>query len=328
MIIVRKLILLSILIISLGVSIGTISAQSSSEIPSWVKNNAIWWGEGQISDSEFLSALQFLINNGHLKIADSSEDVTELEKELESSKNLKNKYQQGLVELKSENNKLKAENTRLNNLLDDLLETSTTGTSTDSNSDYLDNGCTVSNPHPWSDGYCHNTPEPDCPANKPYYWSNGFCYPSPEYLANGCHSDYPYLWSDGMCYTVQEYSYNTPEYSYNPPVDTTPSCDPSYPDVCITPYPPDLNCDEIIYSNFRVIGSDPHGFDADNDGIGCEVGSQSNTTPSCDPSYPDVCIAPYPPDLNCGDIGYSNFRVIGSDPHGFDRDNDGVGCES
>ncbi len=49
-----------------------------------------------------------------------------------------------------------------------------------------------------------------------------------------------------------------------------PSCDPSYPDVCITPYPVDLDCDEISYSNFRVIGSDPHGFDADNDGIGCE----------------------------------------------------------
>jgi len=90
-----------------------------------------------------------------------------------------------------------------------------------------------------------------------------------------------------------------------------------------------LDCDEIFYSNFRVVGSDPHGFDRDNDGIGCEVGSpKSPTTPSCDPSYPDVCIAPYPPDLNCGDIGYSNFRVIGDDPHGFDRDNDGIGCES
>ena len=49
---------------------------------------------------------------------------------------------------------------------------------------------------------------------------------------------------------------------------------------------------------------------------------------SCDESYPDVCITPYPPDLNCGEIGYSNFRVIGDDLHGFDRDNDGLGCES
>jgi len=116
-------------------------------------------------------------------------------------------------------------------------------------------------------------------------------------------------------------------------VESEISCDPSYPDVCITPWPPDLDCGEIQFSNFKVLPDDPHGFDADNDGIGCEVGSPQSpnpvdTTPSCDPSYPDVCIAPYPPDLNCGDIGYSNFRVIGDDPHGFDRDNDGIGCES
>ena len=47
----------------------------------------------------------------------------------------------------------------------------------------------------------------------------------------------------------------------------------------------------------------------------------------CDLSYPDVCIPPYPPDLNCGDIRYTDFRVVGGDPHGFDGDGDGVGCE-
>ena len=49
---------------------------------------------------------------------------------------------------------------------------------------------------------------------------------------------------------------------------------------------------------------------------------------NCHSSYPDVCIPPPPPDLNCGDIPYKRFRVVGSDPHGFDGDNDGVGCES
>lgn len=49
---------------------------------------------------------------------------------------------------------------------------------------------------------------------------------------------------------------------------------------------------------------------------------------NCDPSYPDVCIPPRPPDLNCGDISHRNFTVVGSDPHGFDGDNDGIGCES
>ena len=49
---------------------------------------------------------------------------------------------------------------------------------------------------------------------------------------------------------------------------------------------------------------------------------------SCDSSYPSVCIPPYPPDLDCAEIPHRNFRVIGSDPHGFDRDKDGIGCES
>jgi micrococcal nuclease len=48
----------------------------------------------------------------------------------------------------------------------------------------------------------------------------------------------------------------------------------------------------------------------------------------CDPSYPSVCIPPYPPDLDCPDVGVTNFTVLQPDPHGFDRDQDGIGCES
>ncbi len=49
---------------------------------------------------------------------------------------------------------------------------------------------------------------------------------------------------------------------------------------------------------------------------------------TCDDSYPDVCIVPCPPYLNCGDIIFSNFRVIQSDLHGFDTDYDRICCES
>ena len=49
---------------------------------------------------------------------------------------------------------------------------------------------------------------------------------------------------------------------------------------------------------------------------------------SCDPSYPDFCIPPPPPDLNCSDIPQKKFRVLQPDPHGFDGDKDGIGCES
>jgi endonuclease YncB( thermonuclease family) len=48
---------------------------------------------------------------------------------------------------------------------------------------------------------------------------------------------------------------------------------------------------------------------------------------NCDPSYPTVCIPPAPPDLDCPDIPYRRFQVIGADPHRFDGDHDGVGCE-
>ena len=47
----------------------------------------------------------------------------------------------------------------------------------------------------------------------------------------------------------------------------------------------------------------------------------------CDDSYPDVCIPRYPPDLDCGQITERDFTVRGPDPHGFDREGDGLGCE-
>ncbi len=48
---------------------------------------------------------------------------------------------------------------------------------------------------------------------------------------------------------------------------------------------------------------------------------------NCSPSYPDVCIAPPPPDLDCKDISYRNFRVVAPDPHRFDGNKNGIGCE-
>lgn len=55
--------------------------------------------------------------------------------------------------------------------------------------------------------------------------------------------------------------------------------------------------------------------------------NQRSTAKLCDPSYPDVCIPPYPPDLDCSDIPERRFRVVGPDPHRFDGDKHGIGCE-
>ena len=54
----------------------------------------------------------------------------------------------------------------------------------------------------------------------------------------------------------------------------------------------------------------------------------AQTGESCDPSYPDICIASPPPTLNCTDIQDKKFKVLPPDPHEFDLDGNGIGCES
>jgi len=58
----------------------------------------------------------------------------------------------------------------------------------------------------------------------------------------------------------------------------------------------------------------------------------TTTAANCAPSYPTVCIPPPPPDLDCNQIPYRNFPVRydvpDPDPHRFDGDHDGIGCES
>jgi len=40
----------------------------NSESPSWIKNNAGWWADEQISDNDFVLGIQYMIVNGLIKI--------------------------------------------------------------------------------------------------------------------------------------------------------------------------------------------------------------------------------------------------------------------
>ncbi len=42
--------------------------ETISSIPEWVKNNAGWWIEGKISDTEFTMALQYLVKTGIITV--------------------------------------------------------------------------------------------------------------------------------------------------------------------------------------------------------------------------------------------------------------------
>ena len=41
---------------------------SIQEVPEWVKNNAGWWADGLIGNNDFVEAIQYLINQGVIKI--------------------------------------------------------------------------------------------------------------------------------------------------------------------------------------------------------------------------------------------------------------------
>lgn len=53
---------------------------------------------------------------------------------------------------------------------------------------------------------------------------------------------------------------------------------------------------------------------------------------NCEPSYPGICIPTGSADLDCGEVQWRRFEVrwdvANPDPHGFDGDGDGIGCES
>ena len=46
---------------------------SSSEIPSWIKNNAEWWADGTIDDNSFIQGIQFLVKENILKIPSTAQ---------------------------------------------------------------------------------------------------------------------------------------------------------------------------------------------------------------------------------------------------------------
>lgn len=45
-----------------------------STVPSWIKNNAKWWSDGQIKDSEFLKGVEYLVKQNIIKVKSSASE--------------------------------------------------------------------------------------------------------------------------------------------------------------------------------------------------------------------------------------------------------------
>ena len=51
-----------------SVSVVPIQKESAISIPSWIKTNAEWWSQNKISDIEYVRAIEYLINEGIIKL--------------------------------------------------------------------------------------------------------------------------------------------------------------------------------------------------------------------------------------------------------------------
>ena len=60
------------------------SVKSISIIPDWIRNNAKWWSEGTIGDSDFVSGIQYLIKENILKIPPTSQGTSSGSNEIPS----------------------------------------------------------------------------------------------------------------------------------------------------------------------------------------------------------------------------------------------------
>ena len=98
----------------------------------------------------------------------------------------------------------------------------------------------------------------------------------------------------------------------------------------VVTYPPDVRYVDLYLAAQREAREQGRGLWADAAPEAEPTSPPAASVPGsgCDPAYPDVCIPPPPPDLDCGDVAFRRFKVLPADPHRFDLDFDGIGCES
>ena len=70
--IISALGLSAVLLIALSANIA-----NAETIPEWVKNNALWYGQGIVSEEEFLNAIKFLIENDIIVIESTIKTISE-----------------------------------------------------------------------------------------------------------------------------------------------------------------------------------------------------------------------------------------------------------
>ena len=62
------ILILSFSLMGSNILIPNSSAQENTQIPEWIKNVADWWANGEVSETEFLTGISYLINNNIIRL--------------------------------------------------------------------------------------------------------------------------------------------------------------------------------------------------------------------------------------------------------------------
>ena len=52
--------------------VGIMIPNAFADVPDWVKNTAGWWAADAISETEFLNAIEFLVNKEIIQVSDTT----------------------------------------------------------------------------------------------------------------------------------------------------------------------------------------------------------------------------------------------------------------
>ena len=247
--------------------ISTSNSDESDQIPSWLRKNAGWWSQGLLSDGEFVKGIQYLVNNGIIRITSNTESQC-LGDELCIKANVERIVDGDTIYIEGYKVRLSLTNTP---------EKTESGFS--EATEFTKRLCPVGSivivdqddKQPYDvynrllgKVYCN-----DKILNSELLF-NGHANILTQYCSTSEFSNE--LWAQNFGCSA---SSNIPIKSSEPTKSNdntkpTSNCDPSYPDFCIPPPPPDLDCKDISQKRFTVLQPDPHRFDGDKDGIGCE----------------------------------------------------------
>ena len=80
-----KLLYAVLALVIIGSATATTVYSTDYQIPSWTKNVALYWGQGELEDGEYIEFLQFLVNEEIITIPnENSDDVSQLENKVAS----------------------------------------------------------------------------------------------------------------------------------------------------------------------------------------------------------------------------------------------------